>query len=76
MAVVIRLTKTGRKGESKYRLIVSEKRTRRDAKPIETLGFVEKTVRGIKKEINKERYDYWISQGAKPTSSVLNLLKQ
>lgn len=76
MAVVIRLTKTGRKGESKYRIIVKEKRSRRDGKPIESLGWFEKTKKGIKKEVNKERYDYWISQGAKPTGAVTNLLKE
>lgn len=75
MAVVIRLTKTGRKGESKYRIIVKEKRSRRDGRPIEVLGWLEKTVHESKKEINKERYDYWVSQGAKPSNSVLNLLK-
>lgn len=76
MAVVIRLTKTGRKGESKYRIIVKEKRSRRDGRPIESLGWFEKTEKGTKKEINKERYDYWISQGAKPTNAIINLLKE
>lgn len=76
MAVVIRLTKTGRKGESKYRIIVKEKRSRRDGRPIESLGWFEKTEKGSKKEINKERYDYWISQGAKPTNAIINLLKE
>lgn len=76
MAVVIRLSRTGKKGEAKYRLIVKEKRSRRDGKPIETLGWFEKTAREKKKVINKERYAYWISQGAKPTSAVINLLKQ
>lgn len=74
MAVVIRLSKTGRKGESKYRLVVTEKRTRRDGKPIEVVGWLEKTVGGSKKEINKERYNYWLSQGAKPTRAVINLV--
>lgn len=76
MAVVIRLKNTGRKGESKYRLIVKEKRSRRDGKPIESLGWFEKTEKGTKKEINKERYDYWISQGVKPSMAVMSLLKQ
>ena len=75
MSVVIRLSKTGRKGEARYRLVVTEKRSRRDGKPIESLGWIEKSVKEAKKEINKERYDYWISQGAKPTEAVINLLK-
>ena len=75
MAVVIRLSRTGKKGESKYRLIVKEKRSRRDGKPIEVLGWLEKTVKEAKKEVNRKRYGYWISQGAKPTNAVINLLK-
>lgn len=74
MAVVIRLSKTGRKGESRYRIIVTEKRTRRDGKPIEILGTLNKTITESKKEINKKRYEYWISHGAKPTNAVMNLL--
>lgn len=76
MAVVIRLARTGRKGESKYRLVVTEKRSRRDGKPIETVGWFEKTEKASKKEINKERYSYWLSCGAKPTSAIINLLKE
>lgn len=76
MAVVIRLSKIGRKGEARYRLVVKEKRSRRDGKPIESLGWFEKTEKGTKKEINKERYTYWLSQGAKPTSAVIKLFKQ
>lgn len=75
MSIVIRLSKTGRKGEARYRLVVKEKRSRRDGKPIEVLGWLEKTVKGSKKEINIERYNYWLSQGAKPSETVLNLLK-
>lgn len=75
MAIVIRLTKVGRKGEARFRIVVAEKRSRRDGKPIETLGWLEKSITGIKKKINKKRYDYWFSCGAKPTPTVLNLIK-
>ena len=53
MAVIIRLSKMGRKGEARYRLVVSEKRSRRNGRPIETLGWFEKTVKGNKNEINR-----------------------
>ena len=74
MSVVIRLSKMGKKGEAKYRLVVAEKRTRRDGKPIEALGWFEKTTKGSKSQINKERYNYWISKGAQPTETVLRLI--
>ena len=75
MAVVIRLTKTGRKGEAKYRVVVAEKRSRRDGKPIESLGFLEKKIGGVNKKVNQARYKYWLSKGALPSKTVQSLLK-
>ena len=75
MAVVIRLTKTGKKGEAKFRVIVKEKRSNRDGKAIEQLGWVEKTTKGTNKEIKKDRYEYWVSKGAQPSATVLGLMK-
>ncbi len=74
MAVVIRLSRTGKRGERKFRIVVKEKRSRRDGAAIETLGYFEKGVNG-KKKINKERYAYWISVGAKPSITVTKLLE-
>ena len=76
MAVVIRLTKTWRKGERKYRIIVKEKRSKRDGRAIEILGRYEKREKEVIKKINMDRYKYWLSVGAKPTVSVANILKQ
>ena len=76
MAVVIRLTKTGRKGERKYRIIVKEKRSKRDGRAIKILGRYEKREKEVIKKINMDRYKYWLSVGAKPTVSVANILKQ
>lgn len=75
MALVIRLTKTGRKGEARFRIVVAEKRSRLAGKPIETLGWLIKGVKNTKKvNLSQERYNYWITQGAKPSQPVANLL--
>jgi small subunit ribosomal protein S16 len=71
--LIIRSSTTGKKGERKFRIVVKEKRSRRDGKSIEVLGWYEKGKNG-KKEINKERYDYWVSQGAIPTPAIEKLL--
>lgn len=73
--LVIRLTKTGHKGEAKYRLVVTERRYRRDGKPAEYLGWVIKTAKGITKDLNMERVKYWISQGARPSATVKKLIE-
>ena len=74
MSVVIRLTKTGRKGEGRYRVVVKEKRSRRDGRPIETLGHFTKSEKGQNKDINTQRAKYWMSQGAIPSPTVKKLL--
>jgi len=72
--VVIRLTNIGRKGERKYRIVVKEKRSKRDGKAIEVLGWYEKKENLVNKKIDMDKYNYWISKGAKPTKAVVNLI--
>jgi small subunit ribosomal protein S16 len=75
MAVVIRLTQMGKKGERKYRVAVKEKRSKRDGGAIEYLGWYEKTEKEHKKQIDKARYDYWLSKGAKPSPTVEKIMQ-
>jgi small subunit ribosomal protein S16 len=70
MSVVIRLSKTGKRGEGRYRIVVTEKRYRRDGLPIATLGWYEKREKAENKQIDKAKYDFWISKGAKPSPTV------
>lgn len=73
MSLVIRSSRTGKKGERKFRIVVKEKRSRRDGDSIEVLGWYEKGKNG-KKQIDKKRYDYWVSQGAQPSLAVEKLV--
>lgn len=75
MALVIRLSRTGKKGERKFRIVVSEKRSKRDGRAIEVLGWLEKGALTQRKEIKKDRLNYWTSQGAKVSQAVEKLLK-
>jgi len=74
MSLVIRLSVVGRRGERKYRIVVKEKRSKRDGRPLEILGHYEKRLDGVNKVIKKDRVDYWISKGALPTKSVKAIL--
>ena len=74
MALTIRLTRTGKKGERKFRIVVKEIRSKRDGGFIDMLGFVEKGEKGLKK-INMERYNYWVSHGAQPSKAIQELVK-
>ena len=67
----------GKRGEGRYRVVVTEKRYRRDGEPIETLGWYEKKEKNKEnKEVNKVRFDYWLSKGAKPSITVEKILSK
>lgn len=68
MSLVIRFSNAGKRGERKYKLVVCEKRSRRDGRPLELLGHYEKRVGNIiTKKFDAERISYWIKQGAQVT---------
>jgi small subunit ribosomal protein S16 len=73
MSLVIRSTRVGKRGERKFRIVVKEKRSRRDGDSIEVLGWYEKGKNGGK-QIDKTRYDYWVKQGAKPSVAIEKLI--
>jgi len=75
MSLVIRLTRTGKKGERKFRVVVKEKRSKRDGGFIDMIGWYEKTLDHSKKMVDMKRYQYWISQGAQPSATVQDLIK-
>lgn len=67
--------RTGRKGESKFRVVVKEKRDKRDGKAVELLGFYERHEGGREKKVlKKDRINYWISVGAQLSPMVKKLL--
>lgn len=72
--LVIRLSRTGKKGERKFRIVVKEKRSKRDGGSIENLGWYIKGVQnGL--EVDRERLNYWIKVGAKPSPTLSSILK-
>lgn len=74
MSLVIRFSQTGRKGERKYRVVVKEKRSKRDGKAIDFLGFYEKRVGAVVKDIDKKKVAEWIAKGAQLSPSVKKAL--
>lgn len=65
----------GRRHRPFYRIVVIEGYKKREGKYIESLGWYDPLLpKGKKVKLNKERYDYWISVGAKPSDAVLKLI--
>jgi len=76
MAVRIRLKRMGRTHHAFYRICAMDARTRRDGRAIEELGYYDPHVEDEAKKyhVNRERAEYWLGVGAKPTDTVLSIL--
>ncbi len=73
MSVKLRLAITGKAHQRSYRIVAQDTKSKRDGAFLEILGSLDskKTVQNVK----KERVDFWISKGAKPTQTVAKILK-
>jgi len=76
MSVVIRLKKLGARGRSTYRIVVIEKRSKRDGKNIEEIGYYNPLVKPPEIKIENNRLEYWLKNGAKTSSGVNKILKK
>ncbi|MEK7094701.1 MAG: 30S ribosomal protein S16 [Patescibacteria group bacterium] len=70
----LKLSRTGKKKQPTFRLIVTEKARDPWGKYKEVIGTI--NLRGKEKRysINAERVKYWLSVGAQPTETVKNML--
>ncbi|PJA40938.1 30S ribosomal protein S16 [candidate division WWE3 bacterium CG_4_9_14_3_um_filter_34_6] len=73
--VRIRLTRVGRKNAPAYRIVIIDRKAKRDGKAIEIIGNYNPTENPGKVNYDKERYEYWISKGAQVSDSVKKLTK-
>jgi small subunit ribosomal protein S16 len=76
--VTIRMSRGGAKKRPFYQIVVTDSRNRRDGRFIERVGFFNPVARGNEESvrIDRERVDYWLSQGAQTSERVASLLKQ
>ncbi|HKV37809.1 MAG TPA: 30S ribosomal protein S16 [Blastocatellia bacterium] len=70
----IRLTRLGAKKKAFYRIVVTEKRSKRDGRFVEILGYYDPCRNPFDLKLNRERIDYWMERGAQPTETVRNLI--
>ena len=76
MAVVIRLKRMGAKKSPFYRVIVADRRSPRDGRFIEKIGYYHPLSEPAEIKIDKERALYWLSKGAQPSETVRSLFKK
>lgn len=76
MAVHIRLRRIGKNPKKRpyFRVTVFDQREGRDSKFLEEIGSYN-PLSGVAK-IKKERFEYWLKNGAQPTLTVKSLVKK
>ncbi|HEV2884177.1 MAG TPA: 30S ribosomal protein S16 [Pyrinomonadaceae bacterium] len=73
--LAIKLMRTGAKKQPSYRVIVKEKKSKRDGAYLENLGTYNPTREPAEVKLKLDRVQYWIGKGAKPTETVSRLIK-
>jgi small subunit ribosomal protein S16 len=76
MAVKLRLKRMGRRHRPFFRINAVEARTPRDGKILEKLGHYDPIEKDPGKQVvlNRQRAEYWLSQGAVPSDTVSEIL--
>ena len=76
--VVIRLSRGGAKARPFFSIVVADKRTRRDGRFIERIGFYNPVASGNAEALRVavDRLNYWQQNGAQMSPTVARLVKQ
>lgn len=72
--LVIRLTRTGKKGQPNYRIVVTDQRKSVYSPYVENLGHYDPKTKKI--VLNKESALEWMNKGAKPSNTVAKIFEK
>ena len=74
--VKIRLRRMGAKKNPYYRIVVADSRMPRDGRCIEEIGSYDPTAKPSMIQVDVEKAQNWIKNGAQPTDTARILLKK
>ena len=74
MAVRIRLSRFGRKKQPFYRIVVQNSEAPRDGKFLEIVGTYNPMIEPNEINIQQDKLQHWLDQGAQPTTTVKSIL--
>ena len=72
--LTIRMRRVGSKKKPFFRVVVAETRSKIESDFVENLGTYNPRSKPAQVDINKERIQYWLSKGARPSESVRTLI--
>ena len=76
MAVVLRLARAGAKKAPYYHVVATDSRNPRDGKFIEAIGAYDPNLEPPQISFNRDRLDFWLKAGARPSDTVADLIKR
>ncbi|MFR3920172.1 MAG: 30S ribosomal protein S16 [Clostridia bacterium] len=74
--VKIRLQRQGAKKAPFYHIVVADSRSPRDGRIVEKIGTYDPMTDPATIKLDKEKVEYWIKNGAKPTDTVKALIEK
>jgi len=74
--IKIRLSRTGKKRQPSYRVVVADIRSKRDGRVVERIGHFNPLTNPESFTIREDRALHWLSVGAQPTDAVRRLLEK
>ena len=74
--ISIRLRREGATNHPFYKIVVADSRSRRDGRFIEQIGNYNPLKVDENANLDLDRVDYWLSQGARPSDTVASLIKR
>jgi small subunit ribosomal protein S16 len=72
--LAIRMRRVGSKKRPFFRVVVADSTAARDGSFVEVLGHYYPRSKPAKVDVNRERVDYWVSKGARPSDTVRTLI--
>jgi small subunit ribosomal protein S16 len=76
--IIIRLSRTGNKKRPFYHIVLADRRSPRDGRYVERLGYFNPIATGnaIEMKLNLKRIEYWIMNGAQLSTKMHYLIKK
>jgi small subunit ribosomal protein S16 len=76
VAVRIRLTRVGATKQPTYRFVVADSRSARDGRQLDTIGHYNPRTDPVTIQVDADKAQRWLSQGAQPSDTVARLFRQ
>jgi len=76
MGARIRLRRVGRKKQSSFRIVVTDRAAPRDGAYVEAIGFYNPRRQPAELRLDMDRVTYWLGNGASPTDTAASLIRK